>query len=165
MKRLGVTLANDFVLKFLCFIAMAVWLGGFTFYSAFVIPVLHDHLPSARAGAITQQVTNRLNAIGVASLALAWLDLCIAPTAARTRTREMLLWLLAGSTTILLSLFILHRVMDLRLETRGLDGFYPFHRAYLIASTVQWFVNMAIIFTWMLCWTARQEDAHTGLAA
>ena len=38
-------------------IAHAVWLGGFTFYGAVVLWVLHDEYGSLDAGRITQRVT------------------------------------------------------------------------------------------------------------
>jgi hypothetical protein len=52
------------VLRFLGLLGLIVWVGGFTFYSAGVIPVLHDVTPSRDAGRITQRVTDRLNLRG-----------------------------------------------------------------------------------------------------
>lgn len=50
-------------------VAGAVWLGGLTFYAAVVIPTAHDVLGSHReVGFITQQVTERINAIAVVAL-------------------------------------------------------------------------------------------------
>ena len=52
---------------------MAFWLGGFTFYSAVVIPVLHDRLGSPlETGLVTQRVTDALNLLGVGTITLGW---------------------------------------------------------------------------------------------
>src|SRR5690348_2373158 len=61
-------------LRFATVVVLAVWFGGFTFYSTAVIStsqqVLHSQL---RAGLITQQVTNWLNLISLPALAVcAW---------------------------------------------------------------------------------------------
>src|SRR3954471_14459767 len=58
-------------LRFGTVMVLAVWFGGFTFYSTVVIAtsqeVLHSQL---RAGLITQQVTNWLNLISLPALAI-----------------------------------------------------------------------------------------------
>src|SRR6478672_2649926 len=57
--------------RFATVLALAVWFGGFTFYSTAVIAtsqeVLHSQLS---AGLITQQVTNWLNWISLPALAI-----------------------------------------------------------------------------------------------
>jgi hypothetical protein len=35
--------------------------------------------------------------------------------------------------------------MENRLETIGLLGFYPWHRAYLLVSTIQWGANLFLV--------------------
>jgi hypothetical protein len=42
-------------------------------------------------------------------------------------------------------LLILHRVLDRKLETSTVIGFYAYHRAYLWTSTVQWFANLWLL--------------------
>jgi hypothetical protein len=49
-------------------VALAVWIGGFTFYSGVVIPALHDQFGDAfLVGMVTRRVTDTLNGIGVAT--------------------------------------------------------------------------------------------------
>jgi hypothetical protein len=60
------------VLRWAALSAFAVWFGGFTFYAAVVIPVLHDELGGLGQGAITGEVTNSLNAIGAVAVAAWW---------------------------------------------------------------------------------------------
>jgi hypothetical protein len=130
-----------FVLRFLCWLTMAVWVGGFTFYGAGVLPVLHDEMDTLQAGAITQRVTDRLNVVGASALAVWWLAALVGRQDGPRRTR---LALLSASTGLLVFLVVWHAVMDRRLEESGLRGFYPLHRVYLLASTAQWVVNLAL---------------------
>src|SRR5215467_3974390 len=93
-------------LRFATVIALAVWFGGFTFYSTAVIAtsqeVLHSHL---RAGLITQQVTNWLNWISLPALAICAGNLI----AQRKDPRRFWKWVLglalAGIVTFQISLF------------------------------------------------------------
>ena len=50
------------VLRFLCLLSLSVWVGGFMFYSAVVIPVLHEAMGRLDTGFVTQKVTNAINA-------------------------------------------------------------------------------------------------------
>lgn len=133
------------VVQFAAALAFSVWVGGFTFYSAAVIHVLHDELDSLQAGSITQQVTDRLNAVGVAALVLCGIGLRLDRAWDDSRTRRILTVLLATSALLLVFLFVMHEVMDRRLAASGLRGFYALHRVYLHASTAQWVVNLALM--------------------
>lgn len=133
------------VLRFLCLFSLSVWVGGFTFYSAVVIPVLHESLGSLETGYVTQQVTDYLNAVGGVAVALWWLAAFADRSAGSVSARRARLGLLAATTVLLLGQLGLHRVMDGRLESGGLRGFYPLHRVYLVASTAQWFTNLGLM--------------------
>ena len=99
-------------LRFLCLSTLSVWVGGFTFYSAVVIPVLHESLGRVETGSITQEVTNSLNAAGGVTVALWWLAAWTERSARPVLARRIRLGLLAATTIILLVLVGLHRVMD-----------------------------------------------------
>ncbi len=145
-----------FLLGFRLFLllAHAVWVGGFMFYSVVVIGVLHDLLTSLDAGGIRREVTVWLNVIGLVALglwaAMAWLE-------RRDRPRWAVLsraGLIGLSALILAALVLLHRSMSWRLEEGLLRGFYPWHRAYLIASTAQWAANVGILGATLVLWTS-----------
>ena len=125
---------------------MAIWIGGFTFYSAAVIPVLHGAMSHREAGEITRRVTDRLNLVGAATVVL-WMVLAVigrraaGPRGARIARG----WLLGLTIAILGFLFVLHGAMDRRLDAGLMSGFYPWHRVYLIASTIQWAVNLSLL--------------------
>jgi hypothetical protein len=127
--------------RFLVLAALMFWQGGFTFYSTAVIHAGHQVLGSVRTqGFVTRQVTNYLNASGaVALLVLAW-DAAAARPGAGRRLRR-LCW--AVMTASLGLLAWLHVRLDSLLDPGAFSvldprGFYAAHRAYLLASTVQW---------------------------
>jgi hypothetical protein len=135
-------------LQFLFLVALSFYLGGFTFYSAVVIPILHERLESSiEAGLITQRVTDALNLLGVITLSLGWCVYCLG--AARPgrgdRGRRWEIGSLMTSSVCLVVLLMLHRVLDRKLASSTLVGFYPYHRAYLWTSTVQWLANLALL--------------------
>ena len=146
--------ARALVLRFLAVAGMAAWLGGFTFYGAVVVPILHDELDRLQAGGITRRATDALNAIGAATLSVWWLAALAERSLGPARMRRVRAALLAASTALLAGLVALHAVMDRRLDSVGLRGFYPLHRAYLLASTAQWLVNLAILAASLALWAA-----------
>lgn len=143
---------RSLVLRFFSVLALAVWVGGFTFYSAVVIPVLHDVLGSLDTGYVTQRVTDFLNASGVVAVLVWWAALWAERSLGSLRVRRLRLGFLAGTTLLLVVLIVLHRVMDARLEAGSLRGFYPLHRAYLVASTAQWFLNLGLLAGSLALW-------------
>jgi hypothetical protein len=130
---------------------LATWLGGFTFYSAAVIPVLHDQLGSSlEAGLVTQQVTNTLNLLGAATVGVGGVMVLFEHSDGRNaRFRSKAgTGLLAATALCLAVLVVLHRMLDRRLELAEMTHFYPLHRAYLWVSTIQWLTNSALLAGW-----------------
>jgi len=134
---------------------LAIWLGGFTVYSAVVIPVLHRQLGSPlEVGLVTQEVTDVLNGIGAIALGVAWLDFLVESRSIGLRgthdTRTSLasrlgLASLVLATATLCALVALHERLDWGLESGDLTNFYEWHRAYLWTSIVQWLAGLAIV--------------------
>src|SRR3954471_15293662 len=92
--------------------ALMFWQGGFTFYSAVVVPIGTDVLGSAaEQGWITRRVTVWLNVAGAVALPVwAW-DLAASPVP--TRRRQAVRWLLWGVMAAALGLlFWLHPQLD-----------------------------------------------------
>ncbi len=134
-----------FVLRFVALVTLTIWVGGFTFYSAVVIPVLHEALGSLETGYVTQQVTWILNGIGTVAILAGWGLLLFEQGKTSSTLSRVRLVLLTATTGTLGVLWILHYVMDARLDAGRLRGFYPLHRTYLVASTVQWFANLGLL--------------------
>jgi hypothetical protein len=138
------------MLRLLFVLALSIYVGGFTFYSVVVIPILHNRLESSfETGLVTQRVTDVLNLLGVVTLSLGWCIYGLSVVCGFRYDRPGLskIWPLPLllSSVCLVALLILHRVLDRKLETSTIIGFYPYHRAYLWTSTVQWFTNLWLL--------------------
>jgi hypothetical protein len=150
---------RSFLLRFSGLVALTVWVGGFTFYSALVIPILHDQLGSLDAGFVTQKVTDSLNAVGMATVAVWWAIVGWERRVGSGPARRARIALLATTTSLLLVLVLLHRVLDDRLEGSRMRGFYELHRLYLIASTVQWVANLGLLGVSLILWRDRPRES------
>jgi len=149
--------------RFLVVAALAVWMGGFTFYASFAIPAATELLGGHRAaGFITQRVTQSLNLCGAIALAILLWNLVAGWRVAAARERR---WL-AGAWAFLLAgeiaLFVLHPLLDAKLDPatqqilRG-SNFESWHRAYLWISTAQWLAALPLLWFTLAVW--RKEDA------
>lgn len=123
--------------RFALVCALALWLGGFTFYASFAIPAATEQLGSAReAGYITQKVTNSLNVCGVIALGFLFWNARADLRALSIRERHVLGWTLGLLTMAAITLFMLHPQLDATLGTATQTilpkrSFYAYHRAYL----------------------------------
>lgn len=140
---------------------LLLWQGGFLFYTAVVVSTGTRVLGSAAAqGAITARVTDELNAIGAVGLAVVALDLSLTrdPVWRRTYAR----WWCWGIAFVCLGLlFVFHQLLDAFMDPdrmRVVIGppFYPVHRMYLWASTIQWLA--CLVLTWLSLRAWRAED-------
>ena len=145
--------------RFLVLQVLLAWQGGFFFYSAVVVPTGSDVLGGATQGRVTARVTDVLNLVGVAGLAvLAWELARTRDPAPRRTAARWGCW--AVALTGQLALFVIHRVLDSFMDpTRTYivvrPPFYVVHESYLWASTVQWVAMLA--FAW---WTIRAWAAE-----
>jgi hypothetical protein len=149
------------VRRLLVLAALLFWTGGFTFYSAVVVPVGAEVLGSHREqGYVTQKVTNYLNLAGAAALPLlAWDVASGRDPSRRRRWARWLAWLGMGIT--LAALVALHPSLDALLEHADAPvfnstAFRPLHRLYLWTNTVQW--GFAVIYTALSLYAWRAED-------
>jgi hypothetical protein len=140
------------VRRFLVFQALALWQGGFLFYAAFVIPTGTEVLGSFEQGRVTRHVTNSMNVIGAATLAiLAW-DQCFSGF----RRLRWSLWVgMAGTLAALVWLHVLvEGLVDFSPSGRISDypAFYSWHRAYLFVSTAQWVLGLVYVAALIRDW-------------
>ena len=148
--------------RFLFVLAFAGWVGGFTFYAGVVIPAATELLGSHRAaGFITQAITNPLNGIAVAALAVFFWNVRAGWPVAVARERRGLTGALSFLAAGEAALLALHPLLDARLDTvtrtiRAGTHFTAWHRAYLWISTAQWFAALALLWFMLAVW--RRED-------
>jgi hypothetical protein len=126
--------------------AIVLWLGGFTFYATYVVPIGENVMDGLSQGYVTQQVTDRLNAIGLVMILLINLDIW----QHRKHIGRWLLWArLAGAAVFavgLVMVVVTHNHMDALLDpvyqTRPDRAvFKPLHQRY----------QMVMAFMWLAC--------------
>lgn len=150
------------ILRIAALVAWAVWVGGFVFYAAFVIPILHEALDT-EAGYITRDVAERLNFLGAITLLLWWVAALLDPALARPGGRSTLRLLLGASTLHLALLFAGHGYLASHLAQQGLGGFYPRHRVYLVLSTAGFLVNLLLLAQALRLWSVPQDVSSEEL--
>jgi hypothetical protein len=133
----------DRLYRFFSVCALALWMGGFTFYALVVIPTGNRVLDGIEQGLVTQQVSHWINLIGAVSLAI------LLPRASQS-WRLGITWLVMAAAQG--ALFWLHPRLDALIDpaqrTVASDvGFYQWHRAYLAAITIQWLAAVAHLWS------------------
>jgi uncharacterized membrane protein len=135
--------------QYLVILAIAMWLGGFTFYAVVVVPTGAEVLGgSDEQGFVTQVVTRHLNWIALVALVILLGNVIVERGTALTAT-----WL--GMLLAQAALFWMHSVLDQRLDpqTHGIaDDFHFLHEAYLWVSAVQWLLGLAHIWFVLAGW-------------
>jgi hypothetical protein len=155
--------------------AGAYWLGGTLFYITVVIHTAHDVLGSQRVvGFVTREVTQWLNVIGVASLALLGVNLATFARPGRSRSRSRAAaWVLLATWLAMASLhaglFTLHPRIDRLLDPaaqRVLDrhAFRRLHHAYMLVTTLQLAAGVAHLWAAQVAW-ARADGAAPELSS
>jgi hypothetical protein len=147
--------------RFLVVLAIALWFGGFTFYSLVVIHTGHKVFGGIQqTGFLTQQVTHWLNLIGLAALlALLW-NAAAGWRYAKPAVRWGLALTWLSMAAVEIDLFALHPQLDKLLDWRAqtiLDRgrFVSLHHLYMNLSTGQWVATILhiwlILTVWMRC--------------
>ncbi len=129
--------------RFITHVAIAIWFGGFTCYTAFILRIGSDVIGGLQQGYITTRVTVVLNYLACAMLAAMAVDLWMLR---RRKGWYVKLNLYGSWIAILLSqiwLFVLHSQMLQQLDAASLlkperEFFRPLHSSYQLASTVIW---------------------------
>jgi hypothetical protein len=150
------------IFRFLTVVGIAIWFGGFTFYSTAVIStsqeVLHSQL---RAGLITQQVTKWLNRISIVPLALCAVNCWILRKHERKRMLQLLMAALIVMVVLQIGLFVLHPMIDAKIvehQVEDAGNFFKLHRLYLVISTGQWCGTLAYLWASLALWTQTPRE-------
>jgi len=134
------------LVRFLGRVTLALWLGGFTFYAAFVVPDLHENLGGMETGEISRRVAPFLYAIGGAALALRWLEALTDQGQRAGWPGKTRIGLLVVNSLLLSTLVVMQRSMGTRLDSGGnLTEFRSLHEVYLTVWTVQWLAILGLM--------------------
>jgi hypothetical protein len=148
--------------RFLFVLALFLWQGGFTFYSAVVIPtgfhVLGSHREQAR---ITAEVAKVLNLTGVLVLPILLWDALASDPRQRRRLVRLLLWLLLALSQggLLLLYPVLAQGFDPATRTIQDAGFKLEHAAYIWISTGQLALALVLLWLSLRSWQASDGEA------
>ena len=151
--------------RFVTLLGAGLWLGGFTLYTAFVIPVGHRQLSAGKFGFVTGEVTALLNEVAAIALVLLLVNLVME----WKRMGNALRW--AGAGAWLLSafatagLYFLHRAIDGALDYKvreilDRNRFESLHERYELVATIQW--ASGVIHVWFMLAGWRKSDAVSG---
>jgi hypothetical protein len=144
-------------------VSLMFWQGGFMFYGGVVVPVGAAILGSERKqGFITQSVTNYLNVAGAVCLGV-WLEHLWRDRRKGVSKLEWGFWTFAAVSVIVLA--GLHVRMDHILSTEvssvlDPEWFGRFHKLYLLTSSVQWLLSLALLFLAVLRWYRRDSASR-----
>ncbi len=156
------SLALRVVLRWVLILAFSVWFGGFTFYGAVVLPVLHGQLDQLAAGSITREVAYTLNLIGLVAIGLLWVDLRFDRQVRKTLVCRYRLRLLSLISILQVGLLWGHSYLGHWLDEYGLRGFYRVHTMYLNSATVQWGASLILMGLLVLGWCIKDESERVG---
>jgi hypothetical protein len=135
--------------QYLVVLAIALWLGGFTFYALVVVPTGAEVLGGTiEQGFVTQQVTRYLNWIALGALAILLWNLAV-------QRGKLLAATWVGMLLAQVLLFALHGPLDARLDPATHDvasDFHYLHEVYLWIAAIQWGLGLAHIWCVLAAW-------------
>jgi hypothetical protein len=139
------------VRQYLVVLAIALWLGGFTFYAVVVVPTGAEVLGgSVEQGFVTRVVTRWLNLIALAALLVLLWNVIVSPGKLLAAT-----WL--GMVLAQMALFALHPRLDAMLDPATHDvaaDFHLLHEIYLWIAAIQWGLGLAHVWCVLAGWRA-----------
>lgn len=156
-------ISKIWVIRISLLFCFALFWGGLTFYTGFVVPIAHDILINPMdGGLITQRVTRLLQWLGASYAVL----MAVNALVVRNQQRRLGNALLACSVILAMSiagLAIVHRQLDSVIDIQeGLvtdqATFDDGHRHYNQLTTVEWLVTLASLPITLIAW--RQADSQ-----
>lgn len=142
------------VRRFATLCALGLWVGGTTLYTAFVVKIAHRVIPGGRFGRVTAEVTGILQAFAAAALGILLVDLRAGwkTSGQRLRWAVGIAWLTA--VACLAAEIVLRRRLLMLMDSPDgkRDGFDFAHEAYEMATAIQWFAAMVLLFCVPMAW-------------
>lgn len=151
------------ICRIVLLLAFALYWGGLTFYTGFVVRITHDVLSDPMdGGLITQRVTAVLQILGVVTVALMVCNCVVV-----VRQSRKYGYALVGCATLLgcslIGLFVVHGQLDAIIDVKvseitDRDAFVAGHRHYNQLTTIQWLASLAYLPITVFAW--RSIDAR-----
>ena len=158
------------ITRVLFLLVFALFWGGLTFYTGFVVRVSHSVLGDPMdGGLITQQVTNLLQLLGVVAVFFMALNAMVVK-----RQSSKFGWSLLGCTLLLscslVGLFVVHGHLDSVIdasayEITNRDAFDTGHRRYNQLTTIQWLASLAYLVITVVAWRSIDATGQAGAKA
>jgi len=150
------------VCRILLLLVFAIYWGGLTFYTGFVVRISHDVLNDPMdGGLITQRVTEVLQMLGVVTVALMGCN-CVAVVRQSPKYGYALVGFAALLGCSLIGLFLVHGQLDAIIDVEASEiidrvAFDAGHRRYNQLTTIQWLASLAYLPITVFAW--RSIDA------
>jgi hypothetical protein len=149
--------------RILLLLGFALYWGGLTFYTGFVVRISHDVLNDPMdGGLITQRVTGVLQILGVVTVVLMVFNCVVV-----VRQSQKYGYALVGCATLLgcslIGLFVVHGHLDAIIDVDAYEiidraEFDAGHRRYNQLTTIQWLACLAYLPITVFAW--RSIDAR-----
>lgn len=145
------------VCRVLLLFSFALFWGGLTFYTGFVVRISHDVLSDPMdGGLITQRVTVLLQDLGVVTVGFMGLNSWQVRQQA-SRFGNVLLIVTAILALSLLGLFLVHAQLDAVIDVANNDIIDPDqfdtgHRRYNQLTTVEWIASLVYLVVTVIAW-------------
>lgn len=151
------------LIRLATFWAIAVWQGGFVFYTGFVVKIGSWELKSPlQQGFITRRVTLELEKLGWIALVIWAIALWGTRFSRRSlRTTAIMLWL--AIVALHLGLHFQWHAVDRLLDVTGRSvtdpaAFRTAHRIFLWAASLQWLLVVILSGVTLQAWQRERED-------
>ena len=151
------------LIRLTTFWAIAVWQGGFVFYTGFVVKIGSWELKSAlEQGFITRRVTLELETLGWIALVIWAISLWATRFSRRSlRTMAALLWL--AIVALHVGLHFQWHAVDRLLDVASRSvtdpaAFRPAHRMFLWEASLQWLLVVILSGLTLQAWQHEREE-------
>ena len=142
-------------MRLLWLVGFSFWMGGFVFYTSYVVPILRREI--GESGIVTKHVAVIFNRVGVVVLTSWFLALWIERR--QSAWRRMSLILLIANAGVLAGLFVVYDWLKTAPQFLDDPVFYFRHRVYLWLHTVQFLLSVGSLAVTLRRWRLADQSS------